>query len=351
MGNELTVEGMPFMQQDTSVGACAQASLWMVTRYMHEKFKTPKVLPYELTDYATRSISLGSIMPNRKGLKDIQMLEALRTINFQCVFEPIPAQLPTPERALFAKKLIYPYLESELPVILLMTHPNMAIGHAVVAIGHTFARNNMPIPFIERTTFGDIKYLSNISWIPKLIIHNDSRSPYEFIEDISNDWSLNAVASIIAILPREVTLFAAEAESNVITSVQTLINKGAIDLKTEDLVFRTYLRPSNTFKYEASKSADMPKELMDYYRRLPMPKYIWVTEISNSSYLNNSAAADRKRFGEFLADSTANPLERAEGSCLAMRINDILFLKNSNTGKTDLIGLESSSPYTHLIRK
>lgn len=40
-GQKLVVEGAPFIQQDTQVAACAQASLWMALRYMSKKIGLP----------------------------------------------------------------------------------------------------------------------------------------------------------------------------------------------------------------------------------------------------------------------------------------------------------------------
>ena len=47
-GEKFTIDAMPFIQQDTQVGACAQAALWMVARYMSQRFGYREFMPGEI---------------------------------------------------------------------------------------------------------------------------------------------------------------------------------------------------------------------------------------------------------------------------------------------------------------
>jgi len=120
LGNELTVRGMPFMQQDTTVGVCAQADLWMVARYANLLGQAGRYRPATITRMATRTITLG---PPREGLIDLQILDALRRMGLNAI-------LVTPKTPLEAREFIYSCVESALPVIAGI--PN----HVVVVIGH-----------------------------------------------------------------------------------------------------------------------------------------------------------------------------------------------------------------------
>lgn len=360
MGTKFEIETMPFMQQDTSVGACAQACLWMVTRYMHKKHFLPLFLPYQITDFATRSISMGSVMPNRKGLHDFQMLEALRLVGLQCGFErfaPDWSDIPASQlRAHSVSRFIYPYLESELPVVLNLQFPNRPIGHALVAIGHTFDRNPAPQKFNVKLGDGtNVDVLSNVSWIPKFIVHNDAMGPYQEIEIYSPDpdaLSLDKVTSVIGVLPKEVSIFPEEVETNVIGTVQILIRE-ADELKginIGEIAFRTYLRESNLYKADLlSGKCECSDELKGYYKRLAMPKYVWVTEISTQQHINNKLSRERKVIGEFLTDSTANPIE-GMGIFLSLRLNKILAIQNLRQGNWDFITLSMADSYPGLAR-
>ena len=78
-GNKLDVYGMPYIQQDTNVGVCAQAAMWMTSLYMHYKFGSPRFRPSEITAAATKSITIG---PIRRGLVPEQIISALREMGY-----------------------------------------------------------------------------------------------------------------------------------------------------------------------------------------------------------------------------------------------------------------------------
>lgn len=358
MGKRFEVETMPFMQQDTSVGACAQACLWMTTRYMHKKHLLPKYLPYQITDFATRSISMGSVMPNRKGISQIQMLEALRLVGLQCVFDRFAEGALNPqqekEKISAVKRFIYPYLESELPVILNLQFPDRKIGHAVVLVGHTFARNDTPERHRVLLAGNPVNILSNVSWVPAFIIQDDSRGPFLKIEDMPNDGtgiSLGKVASAIAALPAEVSMFAEEVETNAVAMMKVLLEGGVEKTATlDDFVFRTYLRESNLFKKDlCNDQRGFSNELKKHYRKLPMPKYVWITEISNKEYMNKKIAAERKVLGEFICDSTANPHEK-DDSFLAFRFKKFFCVQNVDKREWKFLKLQDENPCIGLAR-
>jgi hypothetical protein len=78
LGQELQIEAMPFIQQDTQVGACAQASLWMLGRYMSRRFGYRDFLPGEINQLAKSRMAMGRPLPAELGLNWVQMLDALQ---------------------------------------------------------------------------------------------------------------------------------------------------------------------------------------------------------------------------------------------------------------------------------
>ena len=104
LGNELSIRCMPFMQQDTSVGVCAEADLWMVARYANLLGDAGRYRPATITSLATKTITVG---PPREGLIDLQILDALRHMGLNAV------QL-TPKSPQEAREFIYTCVESNL---------------------------------------------------------------------------------------------------------------------------------------------------------------------------------------------------------------------------------------------
>lgn len=344
-GNVLPISGMPFIQQDTNVGVCAQATLWMASLYMHQKYALARFRPSEITAAATRYLTIG---PIRRGLATEQVLGALREMGY------------TP--ALFVHRdvnatasIIYAYVESELPVILLVERKGE--GHAVVVIGHDFHQRPRVDP----------SWKSNIHWIDNFIIHDDAAGPYANLLVKGRARSTSALHSIeeharyiIVPLPPAIAMQADDVFDHIATLVDHL-NKFIADFgmhvqpfrfstaELTGLVFRTFLRMSNDFKN------DLPKEMSDFFRHryksMRMPRYIWIIEISQPRYLNKARSKNRKIIGEIVIDSTADRHAHIK-SYLAIHLSGRMIIRQAGEDvPTELYVDPTEKPYRHLIRE
>src|ERR1022692_1141685 len=156
LGQKFSVKAMPFVQQDTQVGACAQASLWMVARFISRRYGHREFLPSEINLFAKAKGAWGRALPAERGLNWKQMLDALEGMGlsalsysldqFDDCSRHVDAAMPenagwTPDqkaqhlqtvRSLKLADIAYRYIESGFPVILGTTN------HALVGIGHTY---------------------------------------------------------------------------------------------------------------------------------------------------------------------------------------------------------------------
>ncbi len=73
----------------------------------------------------------------------------------------------------------------------------------------------------------------------------------------------------------------------------------------DDLVLRTYLVPSNEYKERAKKSG-MDSFVKSLIAGKPMPRWIWVTEISSLKSYNSSNPEDWLLNGQVIIDATSN---------------------------------------------
>lgn len=347
--NNLLISGMPFIQQDTNVGVCAQAALWMTSLYMHQKFRFPRFRPSEITMAATRFRTLG---PVRYGLAHEQMLAALREMGYT------PLAFPHYDEEMTAR-IIYAYVESELPVILLVKIRGE--GHAVVVIGHDYHCRRRPKG----------KWNSNIYWIDHFYIQDDAVGPYMDLlikgrvragRGIHYSIKENAAYVIVPVYPG-----IAMQANDVFLHVDTLVDylNDLIDLFGEEakplrfsakelkgLVFRTYLRTSNDFKTRLP--SEMNEFFQHHYKSMSMPHNVWVTEISKSQYLNHPKACDRKILGEIVIDSTADRHAHME-SFLAIHLMGRMIIKIRPPGELKphyaLYLRRGEQPYGHLVRE
>lgn len=339
-GNRLLVKGMPFMQQDTNVCVCAQAALWMSCLYLHQKYQVPRLKPSEISRIATEALTVG---PIRKGLIPEQVLAALRKTGLEpLIFTHYDTELTA--------RIIYAYVESELPVILLVKLGGE--GHAIVIIGHDFVAKRRVIRSWD----------SNIYWIDRFYIQDDASGPYGELLLRGKSRQVYTIsqnaAYIIVPVPQNVSLQADDVFDHVAVLKDHL--NDFVDLfedsesfrfsasELSGLVFRTFLRSSNEFK------TNLPRGMSDVfrhsYRSLPMPRYIWVTEISKARYINKTHSKDRKILGEIIMDSTADR-HSAMKSYLAIHLLGRMFVRKPLEEDPYVLYVDPSErPYAHLVR-
>jgi hypothetical protein len=349
LGSPLKVLGMPFLQQDTTVGVCAHADLWMVARYLNKKGEVRRYRPPEIAGLAASVLSLG---PPRAGLFDRQMLDALVQMGLSPVIE-YPASAST------AKEFIYSCIESELPVITGIPE------HVVVVIGHTYD---------DGTRFNQgIHSMSEA--VDSFIAHDDAAGPYQKLRVGTRPPNKKKGESIefltlrgeevdvfIVSFPKRVHMYWEDARDTARLWIDE-INQyatGILELDgitiwdrddIESLVLRSYLRLSSDFK--ADLLAPKPEKQRNWqiiarYKCMQMPKYIWVVELSRNSDLVGISFDDRKIRGEIILDSTGNR-HVPEETLLAFHLDGKMFIPRKAEKPAELIVVDST-PYSPLLR-
>jgi len=338
-GSHLKVEGSPFIQQDTNVNVCAQSAIWMVSLFMNRKYGYPRFYPPDITQFATRYFTVG---PTREGLTINQIITALRDMGYN----PVVFTNYDPRESL---KVIYAYIESEIPVILALTTP--LGGHAITVIGHDYNINSN-FDFYEGLA-------SNVDLIDHFYYHDDAEGPYRKLKTRScntKELSISDVVKIIVPTPREVVMQVDDTiehvkellQHNTLNQLFKLVNRenyrfSPIDL--HNLVIRLYLRKSNDFK--TSLSEELSERFRVKYKAMQMPKYIWVTEISRGELLKYPASDHRKIIGEIIIDSTAD--RHMLESWLVIHLLGRMFIRKFN--KIEFDSDLDEKPYPHLVRK
>lgn len=308
-GQTFTVNGTPFLQQDNAVGACAQAAIWMALRTIRQKEGDSAFDPAQITSAATRFMAGGRILPNREGLQINQMLEAVRFAGYSSHMISLgrPGELLNDEMLKRAQRLIYTYIESEIPVVLALFPPGNG-GHAVVLIGHGWNDSNdqdIKVKICDQ-------YVKNaVSWVDHFYIHNDNTGPYiRFDLKSDTNYSLHHAAYAIPLLPSDVFMSGEEAELATYMLLGKVLggsfDKPVVENILGKVVLRTYLIERYKFRDWVRTSA-MTNELKNYYRQKSMPKRVWVTELN---IIDDYATANKgggKRVGEIILDATGDP--------------------------------------------
>jgi len=357
-GVEFHVVGTPFMQQDNAVGACAQASIWMALRTLRKREGDRAYDPAQITDAATKYFVSGRIRPNRTGLTHLQMIEAIRAAGYSPHSIPLgtPGTPMEKEQILQSLRTIHAYIESEIPVVLILFPPTG--GHAVVAIGHTWSSVKNAEISVDVPVSPDglkLKFTHAASWVPALLIHNDNTGPYRLFEsDPAEDYSFPHAAFAIPLLPVDVFMSAEEAMAVavfVLEDIFTSFKVAAVktDAELEQIAHGLSLRLLLVEKRKLRKwavSGGLPPELSEKIRLMDMPKRVWMLEIHQAVNYGNQAAgvrAEQSLVGMVLIDPTADlPLT----SLLLMYFNWPEIINNLPNGIVVTWDSESCAPKT-----
>jgi hypothetical protein len=323
-GKTFTVQGTPFMQQDNAVGACAQASIWMALRTLRKKEGNSAFDPAQITSAATRFLVRGRTLPNREGLLVEQMIEVIRFAGYSphlMQFGIGHGNNLSAIELLEAKRKIYSYVESGIPVVL-GVYPNSNEGHAIVLIGHKWSENNTPQPCSRSR--GVIYNAAD--WVTSFIAHNDNSGPYMDLHDDSNGhYCLNQLVFAIPLLPSDVFLSGEEAVEVARTLFLSIFNSEKTSINK--LVFRTYLIERHQFREWVTGNNNINQSVKRYYRLKILPKRIWVTEINLLDQFNKILNGESSRVGEILIDPTGDP---NDAPFLSVHLNISAIVNNSN---------------------
>lgn len=350
LGQELAIKAMPFIQQDTQVGVCAHAALWMVARYMSASGYCPEFLPAEINQLAKARQPGGRALPAEQGLTTMQMLDALSGMGLSCIhyakehvgdidthidhhfggMQDVTTISETEQKARLRTwklaDIAYRYIESRLPVIFVTK------DHALVGVGHTLQNG-----------YGARLTIENI---PSFLINDDARGLYLELplrgtegnaDQVKEITSFAQVRDILAVTPPSARLCGANAEEGVRSSLRFLPNHlesrgdAELDVLAKELAelfkqvrLRTYLLRAAEFQQELRsefRAGRMNEEVFTRLIRLDYPRYVWVTELCPIARAGEPPTC----VGKVVVDSTA---AKHDNMVIALLAGRFLFLSN-----------------------
>ena len=320
-GAQLKAKGVVFVQQDGRVAACATAAAWIAVKQLTKYFELGLSVPSEseITQAATRHLLVPRWGSGPPGLTIEQMLLALREMGL----EPVSHEAEAYKNPEELKTIIYGYVESGIPPILLLELKNG--HHAVVAVGHTYS------PFHARENFVSPKYHLSTEWCPAFLVHDDQMGLYIKLKIKQNSkrklkvfldesdflaqnkmlrkWYKDAtLIGAIVPLPRPITLTPEKAIEKARSVFEIAFEAAGRDYPLEP-VYRIFLVPSNRFKRGLipSKVKGLSLELVHWYRSTVYPRYIWVVELSTKDLWDKKDPDKLSVIGEITMDPASPP--------------------------------------------
>lgn len=270
-GQELQTRGFPFIEQDTQLGVCAHASVWMVALYHHLAFQRPRRFMHDIADAAKTHHELWRPTPS-EGLSDGQVSVALQQLDL----DPITYVVDSPPSNQSIGRVICRYLNSRLPVILTTE------GHVVVLVGY------------GRDTKGQLFYVRQ----------DEGHSPYERIykdSDPLGEWDLLFVP-----VPGKAYLAGESAEPFARRMLTRLLHRTqhrALKRRLGHyLRLRTYLVRAGEYKARLLERG-VEASAAVIHRSVPTSNWIWVVELQDIALARETV---RCVIGEMAVDATSD---------------------------------------------
>lgn len=344
----------PYIQQDARIIRCAQACLASVAKF----FGVEGLTGAKITELAQEMPSGERSVPSR-GLTVEQMGYTLKKMKRDPIiydYTRTPED-PTVTVSQHREQIIYRYVESGIPVII-----GIEAGgdmHAIVAIGHTFT----PDSWLAETGtvyYGQPKtgflYHCCTNWIERFVVQDDNLGPYTLVPAFFLQYAVCKL--IIVPMPLSVFLTGEDAEmfaADLLSPQGAEFSKHLLGLQNEvidtvdkdtnfwleqlhkhassnELVLRTYLRPTNDWISDQKKTESYP-EYDDLVSSIPLPEHVWVVEVSWPQIFRH----ERRICGEIVLDATAQVLDDIhplEQVWLWMHFPGIVLYRNAQTGQT-----------------
>ncbi|MAL79107.1 MAG: hypothetical protein CMN55_08345 [Sneathiella sp.] len=326
LGATLSVDGIPLTQQDSRVGSCAQASIWMAGRHFHTRHRGKWFSTVDITKAATQlgEFGLSRALPAGSEFLGVNnMVQALRALD----------QEPLTYAALDKKgnwgplrpyDVINRYVDSGIPVILGLRNSG-TIGHAVVVTGHVIKKVDEKVKLPKEPTRAEL--------CEAFLVNDDQRGgnllmPIEGSSKYGEtEYSvLKDIEYIIVPLPNKVFTPAEHAEKmawsllNYYRSKWEDFKKAYTDtlgtsaacgddfvkhIDQNTVLSRTYLTYGWKYKARMLKNcigSDFKKILL--YQEFP--RFVWVTEFGTLPSLNHLNFKQRRVFGHAVIDATGS---------------------------------------------
>lgn len=280
-GIKIKASGFPHSSQDREMITCAETTVWSVMEYFGNKYAeyTP-ILPSTVNEILGR-FAFERLIPS-KGLTAAQISYALREIGFGVKIYSAKSY----KTEFFP--LLRAYVESGIPVVGLIQN-KLGIGHALNIIGRTK---------IEKAFIDNLKVNKNIaSRNVNVFDFADLDIDYVFVDDnhppyrtckltapatYYNDakWAGCEITNFIVPLYPKIYLEAGEARNMSVNLIEAL---GLITNK--DILIKTFLASSRSFKDSVALNSSLQADAKELLINTPMPKFIWVTEISDKDLI------------------------------------------------------------------
>jgi hypothetical protein len=233
-GLELSLDALPFFQQDRGVGACATTALWSALAGAARNNGMRAPTPYAVTAAATKSFVTDRALPATSGLELAQLAGAMREHGLS------PYTVKVDKECDLFLWTLKTYLQSGIPALLYLQANGE--GHAVVVAGYKEASSET-IGF-ELSPGRAIRTRG----IERIYVHDDRIGPYVRMTlawEQAEEWNTLTLRRVIADDPKDEAFTRNAQVSYAIYPLYPKLRMSAADLTTVAAqvspIFRVFL--------------------------------------------------------------------------------------------------------------
>jgi hypothetical protein len=342
LGATLRVVGTPFTQQDSRIGACAQAAIWMAARHFQARHRgSVWASTVDITDAASKPtdhlLSL-SLPAGSRGLTVEHMVRGLRSLGrepllYHGKYDPQSGTTTWPT-TIRPTAVIDRYVDSGIPVIVGLSPWTSSQDdfHAVLAVGHTIEKLDPAKPLPPRPTRADYARF--------ILVNDDQRGLNLRMPVVAGDalgqtpFDQSKIVYLIVPLPGKVYTPAESAEAvawdllrsylanlaGLKTAYQgrlggseAVADEFALRIQANDVVARTYLTYGWRYKERLVRNS-CAAQVKDGVFKQCLPRFVWVTEFGTRDSFDTLDEAAVRIFSHVVVDATSNMLW--EGRCV-----------------------------------
>jgi len=336
-GLKFKICGFPHSSQDTETITCAETTLWAVMEYFGNKYPYYKPVQPSKIIQQLNDLSYERQVPSR-GLAVHQISYALKEFGFGTRIYGKKQYGDEFERLLSC------YVESGIPLVVAIQNEGAGIGHALLAVGREndyLTRFDELKPYIIhdsdlRQAMGrkNIKVYDYDSMSKRFVFIDDNRPVYQKATLTrpaehypTDEWRNCTITHFIAPLYPKIYLEAFQAKQYVI---KFLITGPQPILQHSEYVFRVFLASSRSYKHELARNAGVHGELKHLMIEAPMPKFIWVAEISTKELIKEGKAN-----GLMIVDATEANIYHKVNPLIMAVFDGNLLVSEKSSGKLE----------------
>ena len=305
-GRKFRINTFPFSSQDGEYMTCAETSLWGILQYYGARYKEYRAaLPHEIVDIAENE-AYERASPSH-GLNYAHISKVLKNFGFspQIHFCQYGENNKLDISNNF-KRMFHYYVESGIPLMVGIRFDKESIGHVVLCVG----RSNLMPEQIKYEKHGDYQIANSADFVEEYVFMDDNKRP--FTSNTLDDFCYEKETIIkyfIVPLYKRIFLEAKEAEKIFYKILQNNIF-GLKNIFSEHtkVVIRIFLTTSRNYKASRFQTLEKSYRIID---RIPMPKFLWICEISTEEQYRNGKAC-----AEIVLDATASKRDVSESIIL-----------------------------------